>query len=166
MRYNKIRKMDISNGDGIRVSLFLQGCHFHCKGCFNQETWDFNGGKEFTKDTIETIIELCKQPYIQGLSILGGEPLEPVNCVGLQNLLWKFKMALPDKDIWLWTGYKYEDLNDVQQMIILWCDRIITGPFIESLKDPTLKWRGSSNQEVWIRTKSNIDSELTFVTYE
>ena len=86
MRYNKIRKMDISNGPGVRVSIFMQGCHFHCKDCFNQEAWDFNGGKEYTDETINRVLELCEKEYIVGLSILGGEPMHPKNIKGTTKL--------------------------------------------------------------------------------
>ena len=147
MRYNKIRKMDISNGPGVRVSLFVQGCTFNCKGCFNQETHDFNGGKEFTDDVIEHILNLCENENIEGLSILGGEPLHPKNIEGVTKLAKMYKERLPDKSLWIWTGYLFD--KDLQGKEILnYVDVIVDGQFVEELKDPTLEWRGSSNQRV------------------
>lgn len=147
MRYNKIRKMDISNGPGVRVSLFVQGCTFNCKGCFNQETHDFNGGKEFTDEVIEHIIDLCRNDNIEGLSILGGEPLHPKNIEGVTKLAKIFKEKIPNKTLWIWTGYLFD--KDLQGKEILnYADVIVDGQFVEDLKDPTLEWRGSSNQRV------------------
>ena len=108
MRYNKIRKMDIADGPGIRVSIFMQGCTFKCKNCFNPETHDFNGGKEFTEDTIETILELCDNEVIEGLSILGGEPMHPTNIDGTTRLAKAFKERYPNKTIWAWTGFLFD----------------------------------------------------------
>ena len=145
MKYNRIRKTDISNGPGIRVSIFMQGCAFHCKGCFNQETWDFSQGNEFTKETIENIINLANMPHIRGLSILGGEPLHPKNIDGTTQLAKIFKEKYPDKTIWLWTGFTFDkDIN--QEEILNYIDVLIDGQFKEELHNPLLKWRGSSNQ--------------------
>ena len=105
MRYNKIREMDISDGEGVRVSLFVQGCEFHCKNCFNPETWNFKGGKEFTTETLNTLLELCDKDYIKGLSILGGEPMHPNNRETVVDIMRAFKYKFPNKDIWMWTGY-------------------------------------------------------------
>ncbi len=147
MRYNKIRKMDISNGPGVRVSLFVQGCTFNCKGCFNQETHDFNGGKEFTDDTVEHILKLCENDNVEGLSILGGEPLHPKNIEGTTKLAKTFKEKMPNKTLWIWTGYLFD--RDLQGKEILnYADVIVDGQFVEELKNPTLEWRGSSNQRV------------------
>ena len=150
MRYNKIRKMDISNGEGVRVSLFVQGCSFHCKNCFNQETWNFNGGKEFTTIEIQKIIELANKDYIAGLSVLGGEPLHNNNVDEVFHIVATFKEKFPNKDIWLWTGFKFEDaIKDSKRKFILRnIDVLIDGQFEEDKKDLTLKWRGSSNQRV------------------
>ena len=114
MKYAKIRKMDISNGEGVRVSLFVQGCSFHCKNCFNQETWDFNGGKEFTTAEVQKIIELANKDYIAGLSVLGGEPLHPNNIESVSMLCEYFKFKHPEKSIWVWTGFKYEDIIKIE----------------------------------------------------
>ena len=101
MRYNTIRKMDISNGPGVRVSIFMQGCHFHCKGCFNEETWDFKGGEEFTDDTINRVLEIASADYIVGLSVLGGEPMHPTNIEGTTKLVKAFREKYPKKSIWI-----------------------------------------------------------------
>ncbi len=146
MRYNQIRKMDISNGPGVRTSIFLQGCHFHCKDCFNSDTWDFNKGKIFSDDIIDKIIEISNHDYINGLSILGGEPLNPVNIEGSIKLAASFKEKYPDKNIWLWTGYKYEDI--LNKNILNYIDVLVDGQFISELHSPNLKWKGSSNQRV------------------
>lgn len=162
MKYAKIRKMDISNGEGVRVSLFVQGCSFHCKNCFNQETWDFNGGKEFTTAEIQKIIELADKDYIAGLSILGGEPLHNNNVDEVFHIVATFKEKFPNKDIWLWTGFKFEDaIKDSKRKLIL-CniDVLIDGQFEEDKKDITLKWRGSSNQRVIDCKKSLAENKI------
>lgn len=146
MNYNKIRKMDISNGPGVRVSIFVQGCTFNCKNCFNPETHDFNGGKEFTTEEVEKLIDLCSKDYIRGLSILGGEPLHPRNRESVTMLAEYFKYKLPEKDLWLWSGFQYEDLKDLE--IMKYLDVLVDGRFQEENKDIRLKYCGSSNQRV------------------
>ena len=147
MRYNKIRKMDISNGPGVRVSIFMQGCNFNCKNCFNPETHDFNGGKEFTDDTIYKVLELCDNKNIEGLSILGGEPMNPQNIEGTTKLAKAFKEKFPNKSLWAWSGYTFENyLKDKDVMNYL--DVVVDGQFVEEEKNPTLEWKGSSNQRV------------------
>ena len=147
MRYNKIRKMDISNGPGVRVSIFMQGCTFNCKNCFNPETHDFNGGKELTDEVIEHILELANKEYIEGLSILGGEPLHPKNIDVSTKLAKKFKETYPEKTIWVWTGFNYEN-NLKDKEILKYIDYLVDGQFIEEQKNPKLKYAGSSNQRV------------------
>lgn len=147
MRYNKIRKMDIANGPGVRVSIFFQGCAFHCKNCFNPETWNFDAGEEFTDNEIDKIIELCKEDHIKGLSILGGEPMHPKNIEASTRLAKKFKSTYPDKTIWAWSGFLFDEyLKDKE--IAKYLDVLVDGQFVDELKDLTLKWRGSSNQRV------------------
>ena len=146
MKYNKIRKMDISNGPGVRVSIFFQGCAFHCPNCFNPETWDFNGGKDFTDEVISHILELAAKDYISGLSILGGEPMHPKNIEGTLKLCKAFKDKFKDKTIWIWTGYLFEDLKDKE--ILNYIDVLVDGRFKEEEYSPTIKWRGSKNQRV------------------
>ena len=158
MRYNKIRKMDIADGPGVRVSVFLQGCTFHCKNCFNKETWDFNGGEEFTDQTIEEILELCGKSHIAGLSILGGEPMHPKNIKGTIKLAKAFKEKYPNKDLWSWTGFLYENIYDKE--IFKYLDVLVDGQFDEELKDPRLKWRGAGNQRVIDIKKSQKKGEI------
>ncbi len=147
MRYNKIRKMDISNGPGVRVSIFMQGCNFNCKNCFNPETHDFNGGKEFTDETINRVLELCDNKNVEGLSILGGEPMNPQNIEGTTKLAKAFKEKYPDKNIWAWSGYTFDNyLKDKDGVKYL--DVVVDGQFVDEEKDPTLEWKGSSNQRV------------------
>ena len=148
MRYARIRKMDVSNGPGVRASLWTQGCHFHCDGCFNKETWDYNAGREYTQETEDKIIDTCKKKHIVGLSILGGEPLSECNLKELKKLLQRFRKEIPEKDVWLWTGYKYENLSKEQLEVANLCDVIVDGRFIDSKKDLDLQYRGSSNQRV------------------
>ena len=146
MKYNKIRKMDIANGPGVRVSVFLQGCSFHCKNCFNPETWDFDKGLEFDDSVIDEIIELCGKSHIQGLSTLGGEPMHPKNIKGTIQLAKRFKEAYPDKNIWSWSGFLFDQVIDKE--VFDYIDVLVDGQFVDELRNPNLKWRGSSNQRV------------------
>ena len=146
MRYNKIRKMDISNGPGVRVSIFFQGCPFHCDECFNPETWDFACGKEFTDETIDRVLELCSMDYIVGLSMLGGEPMHETNLPGSTKLAKAFKEKFPEKSLWSWTGFTYEGIKDNE--IFNYIDVLVDGQFKKELFNPTLHWKGSSNQRV------------------
>lgn len=164
MKYAQITPFEVCNGKGAGVSLFVQGCHFQCEGCFNQETWDFNGGKEWTEEIEYKFFELIDKPYIKRVSILGGEPLANENVQNVFNLISKLKIKFPDKSIWLYTGHKWEhimypivtdDLNperdkliDCRENIIKMCDVLIEGRYIDKLKDLTLKFCGSSNQRV------------------
>ena len=146
MRFNKIRRTDISNGPGIRVSIFMQGCTFKCKGCFNPETHDFKGGHEFNDDVINKIITLASPNHIKGLSILGGEPMHPKNIEGTLKLVKEFKNKYPKKDVWVWTGFNYEDLSLKHDLSDI--DILVDGQYKMELYNPTLKYRGSSNQRV------------------
>ena len=147
MKYNLIRKMDIANGPGVRVSIFMQGCPFHCKGCFNPETWDFEKGKEFNDKVVDHVIDIANHDYITGLSILGGEPMHPSNIDGTLVLAKKFKEKYPEKNIWVWTGFLFDkDLKNKSGIENI--DVIVDGQFVEKLHNPKLKWRGSENQRV------------------
>lgn len=162
MRYNLIRKMDISNGPGVRVSIFMQGCSFHCKNCFNPETWDFEGGKEFTNNTIDDVLKLCDKGHIDGLSILGGEPMHPNNIDATTELAKNFKKNYPNKNLWVWSGFKFdEDLKDKE--VLRYIDVLVDGTYKDELHDPTLKWRGSSNQRVIDVQKSIENGEIVLV---
>lgn len=155
MRYASIRSMDISNGDGIGASLFVQGCHRHCDGCFNKETWDFNGGKEWTEKTQEDFLNIIDKPYIKRISILGGEPLDDENVEGVLNLIEKIREKFGnDKKIWLYTGYTWSQIMydipaiRIRKDILRKCDIVVDGEFKKEYKDLSLKYRGSSNQRV------------------
>ena len=146
MNYGGIIKNDIANGPGVRVSLFVSGCRNHCPGCFQPETWDFDYGEPFTKKTEKEIMKALRPSWIQGLSILGGDPMEPENRRALLPLLKRIRIFLPEKDVWLYTGYVYETLTDAE--ILKWVDVVVDGPFIEAEKDISLSFRGSRNQRI------------------
>ena len=146
MNYAEIKKVDIANGPGVRVSLFVSGCRNHCTGCFNPETWDFDYGRPFTRATEDEIIEALRPSWIQGLSILGGEPTEEENAAILIPFLKRVRAALPDKDIWLYSGYTYEALRDKE--ILTLADVLVDGPFLLEQKDAGLAFRGSRNQRI------------------
>lgn len=146
MNYIGLNKYDTANGDGIRVSLFVSGCTLKCKGCFNPDSHDFNAGKLFTNDILNEIIAELKKPHIKGFSLLGGDPLEHRIFNDVYNIVKTVKSQVPDKDIWLWTGRIYDKVKD--NRILDYVDVLIDGPFKENLKDPNLKYRGSSNQNI------------------
>lgn len=146
MRYNTIRQLDIANGPGCRISIFVQGCTFNCPGCFNTVARDFEGGKEFTDQTMQLLLELAEPSHVSGLSILGGEPLHPRNLEEVIRLARKFKEKYPDKTVWLWTGYLIEEV--FEDLVDSEIDVVVDGKFVEELKDLRLKYRGSSNQRV------------------
>lgn len=153
--------MDISNGEGVGVSLFVQGCPFHCKNCFNSETWDFNGGKEWTEKTKNKFMELINRPYIKRVSFLGGECLADQNLDEVLKLVKQIRISYPEKTIWLYTGYKIEDIfypyiinqpMTCEQRkrigVIRYVDVLVDGEYIDEQKDLSLKFRGSKNQRV------------------
>lgn len=147
MKYNKIKPNDVSNGDGVSVSLFTQGCPHHCVGCFNKETWTMEDGKEFTHHTIKYILHSLNRNNVdRHLSILGGEPLIPRNEIELSQLCRQVKDLYPNKKIWLWTGYLYEDVKDNE--VLKYVDVLIDGKFDMSKKNLSLKYKGSENQRV------------------
>lgn len=148
MRYAQIRKMDISNGEGIGIALFTQGCPFHCKNCFNPETWNYDGGYEWTQDNEDTIIKLLEPNYITRLSVLGGEPLIGLNKEPLLALLKRAKGIYPNKRIWLYTGNLYEEICHIYANLLQYVDVLVDGQYVDKLKDFHLKWCGSSNQRV------------------
>ena len=156
MNYGNIKECDIADGPGVRVSLFVSGCRHHCKGCFNKETWDFDYGMPYTKETEDEIIRLLAPSYIQGLTLLGGEPFEPENQEELAGLLKRVRETYPDKDIGCYTGYLYDvDLpeggrvhTEVTEEMLSYIDVLVDGEFIEEEKDVTLVFRGSRNQRI------------------
>lgn len=169
MRYAQIRSMDISNGEGVGVSLFVQGCPFHCKNCFNSETWDFNGGKEWTEEIEEKFMKLIDRPYIKRVSFLGGECLAEQNLDEVLKLVKEIRISFPEKTIWLYTGFCWNDIMcsfaglqadcvvldkkdteawEKRRKIISNVNVLVDGKYIDEQKDLTLKWRGSKNQHV------------------
>ena len=153
MNYGRIIKYDVANGEGVRTSLFVSGCTNHCPGCFNQEAQDFNYGKLYTQDTENRLLDCIKQPYISGLSILGGDPLcqDDMGLITLNFLARKVHSL--GKTVWLWTGFKWEDFNftnnfSLQSLLLSACDVVVDGPFIEAEKDLSLAFRGSRNQRI------------------
>ena len=164
MRIAQIRKIDITNGIGIRVSLFTQGCDINCIGCFNSDIWDYSGGKIWTKEEKESFLNLCNKPEIKGISILGGEPLSHQNYDDLKDLFDSFKDRFPDKNIWMWTGRVFENLDSEQLEVVKLVDVLVDGPWIQEKSDFKLKYRGSSNQRI-IDVKKSLDTN-TVVTLD
>ena len=171
MRYSLIREMDVSNGWGVGISLFVQGCHFHCKGCFNQDTWDFNGGKEWTPEIEKKFIELANKEYIKRISFLGGEPLAKENVETVLWLIETLKSNYPDKKIWLYTGHTWEQIMNsqekvdlIRQSVLNLVDVVVDGQFQLSNQDinnKTTMWAGSTNQRV-IDAKKSISLNTVF----
>ena len=169
MNYHEIEKCSISNGTGFRTVLYVSGCSLHCKGCFNSETWDKNSGKLFDDDAKQELFESLNHSYVKGLTLTGGHPLEPYNLPDIVDLMKEVKTRFPDKDIWVYTG---RTMNSLQmptrnieqtylQRVLEYADVIVDGPFIESKKDITLRFRGSSNQNIWVK---NDDGEWVNMT--
>ncbi len=156
MNYASVKYSDIANGEGVRTTLFVSGCTHHCKNCFQPETWNFEYGAAFDQEIQDKIIESLKPSYIDGLTLLGGEPMEPANQRGLVDFLERAKAELPSKTIWCYTGDVYEDLVDgmslrhteVTERVLACIDVLVDGPFVQDLYDITLRFRGSSNQRI------------------
>lgn len=168
MNYHQIEECSISNGTGFRTVLYVSGCSLHCKGCFNEQTWDKESGKAFDEQAKNELFDSLNHPYSKGLTVSGGHPLEPYNIDDVLYLLKEVKRRFPDKDIWLYTGWELEsilspavtdDFNPERneylkkrKEAISLCDIVVDGRYIEELRDITLKWRGSSNQQIWKQT--------------
>jgi len=172
MHFASIKNCDIANGEGVRVSLFVSGCTHKCEGCFNTEAWDFNYGNEFTEKEIEKILEMLAPDYISGLTLLGGEPFELANQLGVLPLVRKVKERYPNKKIWAYSGYLFDEqiLNVMAKEhmytreLISYIDVLVDGKFVQSLYNPSLKFRGSSNQRIIDVQKSL--KENTVVIYD
>ena len=162
MNYADIKYCDVANGEGVRVSLFVSGCTHHCKECFNKEAWDFHYGNPFTQKEIDRILEYLKPNYIAGLSLLGGEPMEPVNQEGILPLLRVVKQTYPEKNIWCYTGYPFDRLldNPKQAELLKYIDVLVDGKFKQALRDESLLFRGSSNQRL-IDVKASLKANKT-----
>lgn len=165
MNYADIKQFDVANGPGVRISLFVSGCNHACKGCFNQEAWDFNYGEPFTEQTIDTILAYLKPHYIKGLTLLGGEPMEPVNQKALLPLVRKVHEMYPEKNIWCFTGYLFDrdivgkmfDSVPETRELVSYFDIMVDGKFVEELKNVNLRFKGSSNQRI-IEVKKSLES--------
>lgn len=168
MNYAKIKYYDVSNGPGVRTSLYVSGCRNHCKNCFNPETWDFNYGEPFTKEVEDKIIESLKPDYIKGFTLLGGDPFEPENAERLASFMERIRNTYPQKSIWCFTGYDFEKdiltgrLGDINtnMRIIKTLDVLVDGRFVEGLKDLNLRFRGSSNQRIILVQESLTNDEI------
>lgn len=156
MHYATIKNCDIANGPGVRISLFVSGCTHKCKGCFNEVAWDFEYGQPFTQETVDYILSLLAPSYVKGLTLLGGEPFEPQNQPALVDLLRQVKAKYPEKSIWAFSGYLFDrdmlsgKLGDAEILkeFLSYLDVLVDGPFVQSKKDLTLRFRGSSNQRL------------------
>lgn len=173
MKYADIKPYDVANGPGVRVSLFVSGCRHHCPGCFNQAALDFNYGKPFTDNEISMILNYLEPDYIQGITLLGGEPFEPVNQLGLITLLQQIKERFPKKDIWSFSGFTYEALttalihessHTLELLDLL--DVLVDGPFVLALRDPSLRFKGSSNQRTIDMRETRRSGQLTLLSDE
>lgn len=174
MNYATIKNYDIANGLGVRVSLFVSGCDHRCKGCFNYEAWDYNYGAPFTKEVEDEIIEMLRPSYIRGLSLLGGEPFEIPNQKGLLPFIKRVREELPNKDIWCYTGFIYDrDLLKPSRAfyegtheLLSYIDVLVDGPFIEELKDISLRFKGSSNQRIIDVQKSLLENRVVLFEFK
>ena len=172
MNYGEIKKYDIANGIGVRTSLFVSGCRHHCKGCFNPETWSFEYGKAYTKETEDDIVSSLAPYYISGLTVLGGEPFEPENQATIVGLLKRVKEEYPDKNIWVYSGYLFEELIgkipsrarcEVTDEMLSYIDILVDGEFVEAKKDISLHFRGSSNQRIIDVKKTLETGEISLI---
>lgn len=169
MYYGNIKKTDIANGTGVRVSLFVSGCRRHCKDCFNSETWDFCFGKEFTEDAMNEIITALDKEYIKGFSLLGGEPFEKENREAVQYILKNIKEHFPYKTVWCYSGFTFEELVGECEDILKYIDVLVDGPFVSEKKNLKLKFRGSENQRI-VNVRKSLEektvTELEEVEYD
>ena len=174
MNYADIKQYDVANGPGIRVSIFVSGCTHYCKGCFNKEAWDFNYGTPFTEETIQRVLDYMKPSYVGGLTVLGGEPMEPKNQPAVLSLVKRVKEVYPEKSIWLFSGYDFEkdivgrmweELPETKE--ILSClDVLVDGEFVEELKNLSLRFKGSSNQRTILVQESLAAGEIILYDLE
>lgn len=160
MNYAATKKTDIANGPGVRVSLFVSGCRRHCKGCFNSETWDFGYGNLFGKSTMNEILEALDKEYIEGFSVLGGEPFEKENKETVYNIIRTVKEKVPQKTIWCYSGFTFEELKESSRNILELIDVLVDGAFVEEKKNLRLKFRGSENQRI-IDVKKSLEKGET-----
>ena len=171
MHYGEIKNCDIANGEGVRVTLFVSGCTNHCKNCFQPQTWDFDYGKPFTEETEAELFRLLAPRYIRGLTLLGGEPFEPENQRSLLPFLRKLRRELPEKNVWAFTGFTWEELHpegshprcEVTDELLNLIDVLVDGRYVEELKDIGLRFRGSSNQRLLDLNATRASGKLTLL---
>ena len=167
MHYGNIKKLDIADGDGVRVTLFVSGCRNHCEHCFQPETWGFDYGKPFTEETVQELLEALAPSYVDGLTLLGGEPFEPENQRELVKLLRRVREAFPKKNVWSYSGYTLEQICgdihphcEVTEEMLSMIDVLVDGRFVEALKDVSLKFRGSSNQRIIDLKQTKVENKI------
>ena len=162
MNYEKIDKCSVSNGSGVRTVLWVSGCDIHCKNCHNQSTWDFNSGIPFTDDTMQEILYDLSKPYIKGFTLSGGHPLDPHNAPKVLEIVKRVKMVFPNKDIWIYSGYVWEDIikDETLREILKYTDVLVDGAYVDELRDISLAFRGSSNQRIIDVQKSLAENKV------
>ena len=167
MNYEKIDKCSVSNGTGIRTVLWVSGCDIHCRNCHNQQTWDFNSGIPFTENTMQELLYDLSKPYRKGLTLSGGHPLDPHNAPKVLEIVKRVKMVFPNKDIWIYSGYVWEDIikNETLREILKYTDVLVDGAYVDELRDISLAFRGSSNQRI-IDVKKTLDSNEVILWQE
>lgn len=168
MYYGNIKPLSIENGSGVRVSLFVSGCTHRCEGCFSAQTWDFRYGKPYTRETEDAVIGMLRPDYVAGLTLLGGDPAELSNQRALLPLLLRIKRELPEKDVWVYSGYLYEDFLpggpancEVTERFLALCDVMVDGPFVQEKKNKMLSFRGSENQRIIDLRKTRESGQVT-----
>ena len=162
MNYEKIDKCSVSNGLGVRTVLWVSGCDVHCKNCHNQSTWDFNSGIPFTEDTMQEILYDLSKPYIKGLTLSGGHPLDPHNAPKVLEIVKRVKMVFPNKDIWIYSGYVWENIikDETLREILKYSDVLVDGAYVDELRDISLPFKGSSNQRIIDVQKSLSENKI------
>ena len=167
MNYEKIDKCSVSNGTGIRTVLWVSGCDIHCRNCHNQQTWDFNSGIPFTENTMQELLYDLSKPYIKGLTLSGGHPLDPHNAPKVLEIVKRVKMVFPNKDIWIYSGYVWEDIikDNTLKEILKCTDVLVDGAYVDELRDISLAFRGSSNQRI-IDVKKTLNSNEVILWQE
>lgn len=167
MNYEKIDKCSVSNGLGVRTVLWVSGCDIHCKNCHNQSTWDFNSGIPFTEDTMQELLYDLLKPYIKGCTLSGGHPLDPLNAHEVLKIVKRVKMVFPNKDIWIYSGYVWEDIikDETLREIMKYTDILVDGAYVDELRDISLPFRGSSNQRI-VDVKKSLEQNKIIIWQE
>ena len=167
MNYEKIDKCSVSNGVGVRTVLWVSGCDIRCRNCHNPQTWDFDSGIPFTEETMQELLYDLSKPYIKGLTLSGGHPLDPHNAPKVLEIVKRVKMVFPDKDIWTYSGYEWEDIikNETLKEIMRYTDVLVDGAYVDELRDISLAFKGSSNQRI-IKVKESLEQNKVILWQE